>query len=219
MPLDFSSHRPKEQRLARWSGLIDAGVAFALALATALSAWCAYQSNLWSGDMINHYSAAGQTRAKASLLSVQAQQIQASDVGVFVHYAAAISEGNHDLATFLYHRFRPEMRHAVDAWNATKPLVNPNAPATPFGMPAYSIAQSKESARLNALADQQVQEAQRANRISDRFVLLTVFFAMVLFFAGIAPRFASVFGHLAFNALALGVLVIATISMLLLPRA
>ncbi|HEY9899087.1 MAG TPA: hypothetical protein V6D00_07885 [Pantanalinema sp.] len=190
-----------------------------MAMATALSAWCAYQSNLWSGQMINSYSVSGHTRARASLLSVQAQQIQASDVGLFVQYAAAISEGNRELATFLYHRFRPEMRHAVTAWNATKPIVNPRAPATPFEMPEYSIAQTKQSAELDARAEREAEEARRANRISDRYVLLTVFFAMVLFFVGIAGSFSSLLGRMAFNALALGVLVIAAISMVLLPRA
>ena len=45
-----------------------------------------------------------------------------------------------ELADFYFKRFREEFRPAVDAWVATRPLKNPNAPLTPFAMPQYKLA-------------------------------------------------------------------------------
>ncbi|MNY48154.1 hypothetical protein D3C86_1834640 [compost metagenome] len=84
-------------------------------------------------------------------------------------------------------------------------------------MPAYSIAQAKEANELNVLADRQMQEAQRANNVSDRYVLLTVFFAIVMFFAGTASNFTSHIVRNAFNVIALSLLMVASVSMLALP--
>jgi hypothetical protein len=217
MPSGSSFLQALEQKLARWSRSIEIGAAAALTLATALSAWCAYQSNLWNGEMVNLYNASTQTRTKATLKSTVAQQVKAMDVGIFVQYAAAYSEGNRALVDFLYRRARPELRRAVDAWKATDPRHNPHSPSTPFEMPVYSIAQAKEADELNVLADRQQQGAQQANGISDRYVLLTVFFAIVMFFAGIAGQFASQVVRNIFNAFALVLLVVASISMIALP--
>jgi hypothetical protein len=51
---------------------------------------------------------------------------------MFEHYISAISEKNDQLAEFLFRRFRPEMKVAMEAWLATQPLKNPSAPPAPF---------------------------------------------------------------------------------------
>ena len=55
-----------------------------------------------------------------------------------------------ELADFYFKRFRAEFRPAVDAWVATRPLKNPNAPLTPFAMPQYKLAARAEAERLDA---------------------------------------------------------------------
>ena len=40
----------------------------------------------------------------------------------------------------------------VQAWLATDPLTNPNAPGTPFVMPEYQVAETTEATRLNGVA-------------------------------------------------------------------
>jgi hypothetical protein len=89
---------------------------------------------------------------------------------------------------FLYQRFRPEFKVAVDAWVATNPRVNPNAPATPFAMPEYVVGASEEAARLERQAESQAADARTANQRSDNYVLMTIMFATVLFFAGISSK-------------------------------
>jgi hypothetical protein len=110
-------------------------------------------------------------------------------IGLFTDYAAAISEQNQRLADFLYTRFPPELKTATDAWRATDPLNNPNAPLSPFDMPEYQLPQQVEAQRLEAVATQKTAEADLANQQSDQYVLLTVIFAMVLFFGGISGKF------------------------------
>jgi hypothetical protein len=51
-------------------------------------------------------------------------------------------EGSHrdDLAAFYPQRFRPEFTTAFDAWLATHPLTDPDAPETPLAMSEYQPA-------------------------------------------------------------------------------
>ena len=90
---------------------------------------------------------------------------------------------------FLYERFRPEMKTALDAWVALEPLKNPDAPSSPFAMDAYKSAAQDESDRLLGVAEEKLKEASQANQTSDNYVLLTVMFASVLFFGGISTKF------------------------------
>ena len=50
-----------------------------------------------------------------------------------------------ELADFYFARFRAEFKPAVDAWVATRPLQNADAPLTPFAMPQYRVAAQAEA--------------------------------------------------------------------------
>ena len=84
--------------------------------------------------------------------------------------------------------FPPELRAATDAWRKTNPLTNPDAPRSPFDMPGYQVAE-QVSQELEQLANQKAAEANDANELADRYVLLTVIFATSLFFCGISGKF------------------------------
>jgi hypothetical protein len=58
-------------------------------------------------------------------------------------------------------------------------------------MPEYALPQTQEGKELDALADQEFWQANEANDRSDKYVLLTVIFASVLFFGGISTQFES----------------------------
>ena len=81
------------------------------------------------------------------------------------------------------------MRRAVEAWIATKPRTNPNAPSTPFAMPVYRVAANAEVERQRALAAASFAKAQEAEEQADQYVRLTVIFAAVSFLAGISTKF------------------------------
>jgi hypothetical protein len=87
-------------------------------------------------------------------------------------------------------RFRPEFRPAFDAWQAQDPLRNTAAIASPLLMPQYRLANAARADDLERLGDRRFEEGKAATDHNDAYVLTTVFFAAVLFFAGISTRFA-----------------------------
>lgn len=89
----------------------------------------------------------------------------------------------------LYERFRAEARPAVDAWLATQPRINPEAPPGPFQMPEYRVSLAERAAQLEEEAANLFEKGKAANEHSDDYVLNAVILASVLFLAGIAPRF------------------------------
>lgn len=182
------SQEDKVSRFDRWVEFLSAAV---LALATVATAWCAYQSTLWGGDEARYRAAANSATIRASQYASAALQQTSFQASLFVQWAAAVSEDNDLLSDFLYQRFPPALKSATDAWLATQPLQNPEAPSSPFVMPEYQVSEQAESDRWQAEADAQWTQAEEADQIADRYVLLTVVFASVLFFAGIAGKFQS----------------------------
>ncbi len=198
----------QEQQVSRFDRWVEFFSAIVLALATVATAWCAYQSTLWGGDETKYRAAANSATIKASQASSAALQQASFHAGLFVQWATAYSEQNDMLAGFLYQRFPPALKSATDAWIATQPLQNPDAPSSPFAMSEYQLVEREEAARWEAEAGALLAQAETADATSDRYVLLTVVFASVLFFAGIAGKFQSRLIDLVMLALALLVLLI-----------
>lgn len=167
----------------------DVVAAIVLSVVTILTAWSAFKASKWGGVMSIRFSEAGAARTRSAQAAARANTKQAVDVGLFVDYAAAVSAGDDRLAGFLEERFRDEFRPAFEAWRALDPLNNPDAPATPFEMDEYSIAETAESQELQETADLRARHARDANQRGDNYTLLTVLFASVLFFAGISTKF------------------------------
>ena len=165
--------------------------AIVLALATTASAWCAYQSKLWGGVQAAQAGAAVRAGREGAVNSLAAMQLRAFDASMFIAYMQARFERNTDMDAFLFQRFRPEMKSAMEAWLKLDPLTNPAAPPSPFRMAEYAQAETAEGARQAELATKAMAATGAARRNSDDYVLLTVIFASVLFFGGIARAFDS----------------------------
>ena len=197
----FEAKRREGARLDRRFELFEAIV---LSIAALLAAWTGFQSAKWSGSQANSYSQAGASRVESTQQSTLAGQETTVDVISFTQWLqAAEAEGllaksadttkeyvpdPNVLSGFLYLRFRPEFEVAAKAWVATHPRQNANAPPTPFVMPEYQVAAAKEATRLNQQAEMQAASARAANQRSDNYVLMTIMFATVLFFAGISSK-------------------------------
>lgn len=165
--------------------------AIVLALATTASAWCAYQSKLWGGAQAARASAAMRAGREMAVNSLAAIQARTFDASMFITYMQARLETNTAMEAFLAQRFRPEMKTAVEAWLKLDPLNNPAAPPSPFRMTEYAQKETAEVARQEELANQAMLASRQARGFSDDYVLLTVVFASVLFFGGIARAFDS----------------------------
>lgn len=187
-----------------------------LAVAVVLTAWAAFEAAKWGGEQSIQFSVAGASRTESTRFDTRGGQLAQIDVAMFTDFVSAYIgevrdgiiepfDGTAFLPTpstmsgFLYQRFRPEFRPAMDAWLATDPAANPDAPPTPFVMPEYQIAEFAEAERLAALADEAAADARTANQNGDNYVLTAVLFAAVLFFSGIASKLESRWNRLAVN--------------------
>jgi hypothetical protein len=162
-----------------------------LSVAALTIAWSTYQSSQWRGEQAVYNSRASTSRIKSSEASTRAGQLTQIDIATFTQWVNAYVAGNTQLAEFYRQRFRDEFKPAFEAWFATSPLTNPDAPATPFAMSQYQVAPAKEATRLDTLADAQAGASSSANDRSDRYTLAVVLVASSLFFAGISTKMRS----------------------------
>jgi hypothetical protein len=125
------------------------------------------------------------SRRRASALANAQTQV---DVATFTQWVDAYAQDQTELAAFYFRRFRPEFKPAVDAWIATRPLRNPDAPLTPFAMPEYVVAATEEANQLEAEAEAFSAEARTNVQRATNYVLGVVLFAAALFFAGMSAR-------------------------------
>ena len=181
------SHAPEEPRAPdRWYELY---AAILLAVATVGIAWSGYQAAKWSGLQSRRYAQASTARAQANRASTLASQDRQQDLLNFNRWLEVSTNGNVPLAMLYERRFRPEFVPAFKSWQAQDPLNNPNAIASPLNMPEYKLANATKADALERLGDRRFEEGKEATDHTDAYVLTTVFFAAVLFFAGISTRF------------------------------
>jgi hypothetical protein len=140
---DLEAAEAKRAESGRLDHKFELFEAILLSIAALLAAWTGFQAAKWSGVQANSYSQAGASRVESTRESTLAGQESTVDVISFTQWLqAAEAEGvlaelvqsdttyvpdPNVVSGFLYQRFRPEFKVAVDAWVATNPRVNPNA--------------------------------------------------------------------------------------------
>jgi hypothetical protein len=159
-----------------------------LALATVATAWSGYQASRWNGEQAKAFSRANAARIESTRASGLADAQTQIDVATFTQWVDAYAQEQTELADFYFKRFRMEFKPAVDAWIATRPLRNPDAPLTPFAMPQYELAARQEAMRLERQADELSAEARANVQRATNYVLGVVLFAAALFFAGMSAK-------------------------------
>lgn len=210
-----TGHGTRETLLRRIELLSSA----VMAAATIATAYSAYESALWTTEYASHKSASTTATIRAAEFSNLAMQRSAVHVSLFLQWLAAARAGDAASADFLLARLPEPLGSATRAWWASSPLTNPEAAASPFDLPAYRIREREDAAQWSATARRASDEAERASATANRYLLFTIIFASVLFFAGISGKFGS---HVVdITVLALGVLTLAigVFVMLASPRA
>jgi hypothetical protein len=159
-----------------------------LVVAAVATSWSSYQATRWNGEQA---AAAGRTNAiriEASRADGLAEAQTQIDVATFIAWAEADVTGDRELADFVMDRFREEFRPAFDAWTATAPLTNPDAPPTPFAMDEYRLESQQQAAELDARAEASAAEVRAYIQRASNYVLTVVLYAVALFFAGMSTR-------------------------------
>ncbi len=159
-----------------------------LSVSTVCIAWSGYQAAKWSGHQARHYAEASTARALANRVSTLGGQERIQDLLNFNRWLEVSTEGNTQLAQLYERRFRPEFRPAFVAWRAQDPINNTKAIASPLLMPQYKLANFEKADALERLADHRFEQGKEATEHADDYIFGTVFFAAVLFFAGISLR-------------------------------
>jgi len=159
-----------------------------LAVAAVATAWSTYQGARWRGEQVAETAKATAARIESSEAATRAGQLTQIDIATFTQWVDATVAGNAELAGFYEQRFREEFQTAFDAWQATQPLTNPDAPLTPFALREYKLADADRAARLNREAGVRSDAASVANKQADEYMLAVVLFATALFFAGISGK-------------------------------
>ena len=111
------------------------------------------------------------------------------DVSTFNTWIQSKSAGRARLAALYVRRFSPEYKIAFDAWLATKPFSNPDAPPGPSFMPQYTNPQIERGKAVNRKASHMFEQGTIAREVSDGYVRATVLLATVLFLLALSQRF------------------------------
>jgi hypothetical protein len=169
----------------------ELAVTLLLAMAAVATAWAAYQSARWHSKQAEAQSASIAARVESTRSANVANRQAQIDVALFTQWIDAYARDETELAGFYRKRFRAEFRPAFEAWVATKPRTNPDAPLSPFDMPQYKLAATAQADLLEAQAAAFSQEVGRFIQRADDYSLAVVLFAASLFFAGISTRLHS----------------------------
>lgn len=182
------SHDEHETHAARHRtiSIVEAAL---LSVVTLMAAWSGYAAAKWSTESRVILAEASAARTNASRADLQAMEVRNFDSGAFEAWFAAYAVGNGQAMKVAEHRFRPEMRAAFDAWRATRPETNPDAPRGPTYMPQYR----QPSLAVAKVQDERAVKASDAGAVAgetaDKYVRTTVFLASVLFLVGISTHF------------------------------
>jgi hypothetical protein len=159
-----------------------------LSVAAVATAWSGYQATRWNGEQAKASATTNKIRVEAARAQGLSEAQTQVDVATFVQWVDAYALERTELAEFYFRRFREELKPAVDAWLATRPLQNPDAPLTPFAMPQYKLAAAAEAKRLDAEAEVSAATVRRNIQRASNYILAVVLFSVSLFFAGMSTK-------------------------------
>jgi hypothetical protein len=222
MPEHVHVHAPHElsepgEAVTSRERILEIVAALLLSFATVGIAWSGYQAAKWSGIQARRYTQASSARSLANQAATLAAQDRTQDLLNFNRWLEVTTDGNTELANLYQRRFRPEFVPAFNAWLAGDPLHNAQAVASPLLEPQYKLANTAKAAALEKVGDQRFEEGKSATENADDYVFATVFFAVVLFFAGISLRFAWVRIRIGILVIGTALLVYGGIRLLSLP--
>ena len=173
----------------RWERFVEISEAVVLAFVAVSTAWSGYQAARWDGRQAERYGTASAVRIQADEQLTLGGQQKLLDVSTFNTWIQAKENGNDALAALYVRRLSPAFKTAFDAWIASHPFTNPDAPPGPSFMPEYTNPQIEQGDALNEEATGIFEEGTQARETSDDYIRTTVVLATVLFLMALSQRF------------------------------
>jgi hypothetical protein len=157
-------------------------------------------------------------RSDSSRWAARGAEQTSVDASIWIEWQKAILLGRDDFAAFVLERFSPELDEAQDTWlGAVDPTEGKLPKGTPMALDSYVPPGQEKSEQLAAQAEELLAESSIYSATSSRYTMLTIMFALVLFFGSVATKFTSPKIQLALGSLALALLLSAMGRMVLLP--
>jgi hypothetical protein len=173
---------PRHKRIS----IVEAVV---LSIVTVVAAWAGYSAAKWSTESSLSLAKASATRVKANRAFQESLTYRVADAVTFnAWYSARVAGDKNDMRV-AHKLFLPHYKVAFDAWLATKPFTNPNAPKGPQAMPQFKAPFRALASRRDAEADAYYAKGQDAAETGDHYIRVTVILASVLFLIGISTQF------------------------------
>jgi hypothetical protein len=198
----------------RWLSILEA---LLLSLVAVLAAYSGYAAAKWGTESSVMLAKASAERTKANRADLEGLVTRTLDSASFNAWFTAFTAGNGKAEGLAAKRMRPGYRPAFNAWLATDPAHNPNAPPGPAYMPQYVIPQEAVAKSSDAQADAAFAKGTEAGSTSDKYIRDTVFLATVLFLVGISGHFRIRQARLGLIGLGTLLLVFAVIQLFGLP--
>jgi hypothetical protein len=173
--------------VSRQERVLEIVAVLLLSFSTLCIAWTGFQAAKWGVAETHHYSEADSFLVLANRANTKAGQDGIRDELNFNRWLDASTNGNQTLADSYRRRFRPEFVIAFNAWLAQ--TNDPKAIASPLLMPQYEHPEHAKANALDKRSEAAALAADHAGETSNEYIFATVFFAAVLFFAGISMRF------------------------------
>ena len=134
---EHAERKAEDDAQERRDRLVSIAEAVLLSVVALMAAWSGYAAAKWSTESRVGLAEASTARSKANRANLQAIEVRNFDSSTFEAWFSAYVAHNKQAMALAEHRFRPAFRVAFDAWRATKPETNPNAPRGPTYMPQY----------------------------------------------------------------------------------
>ena len=169
-------------------GALAVTAAFLLGFSALLTAWSAYREASTSDQVIRTYAQMQETIARANDRYSQADQTSGYETSLFWQFAIEAGTGNEDAADYLLTVMDDALYEAVLWWSDVPDDDRPATPFTddnPYVADLFSEELLSEGDALMDEADELRLTAEEAEATSDRYNLANVFFAVVLFIAGL----------------------------------
>jgi hypothetical protein len=158
-----------------------------LGLATAISAWCTYEAQLWNSIQLEQLARANSLQSASVGATELGSRGAILDATAFAFVLDAEARGDHRTSHYLAERARPQFRPGLEEWLSAR--ATSGSPAqTPFDNRDYRASVEKRPIELRKQANAALAAARAANENSDLFVMRTVMLALSLFFLGISGQ-------------------------------
>ena len=176
--------QPVQSKFKSW---LEIASVIMLAIVAIATPWNSYQAARWSSLAGIRYGQASARRLESTRASTTAGQQSLVDVSLFTNWINAYASENDKLIQFYQKRFRDEFKPAFEAWMATDPANNPDAPSSPFAIPEYVLEKTQKSIQLEAEATHFFSKASRRLKTALSMCLIQYFWLRFYFSLDLPP--------------------------------